>query len=399
MARWKINLLVLWFGQFLVFAGMTMITPFLPLYIKTLGVTEEHAVAMWAGFIFAGNFVTSFLAQPIWGNLSDRYGRKVMLLRSGFGMAVVIALMGLATHPWQLLLLRLVNGTISGYSPAAVALMSSNTPRNKMGFAMGTLQSGSVAGSILGPFLGGLLADWIGYRYIFYVTGALLFSASVLSMLLVKEKFNPEEAARQPKVSTLEGLSQLRHIPQLPALYTVTFLIQFSMLSVMPLIPLFVEKLVGPSEQIAFFAGLVSSVTGFSNMLAAPLLGKLADRIGHERVLRIALIGSSVAFVPQIFVQSIWQLLAARFFLGIFMGGLLPAVNALIRKFTPNGMESRAYSFNSSSLALGNMLGPVIGGAVSGFMSIRALFAVSACLLALNALWVRRNLVARRRGV
>lgn len=398
MARWKINLTVLWFGQFLVLGGMTMITPFLPLYIKTLGVTDEHAVAMWAGFIFAGNFVTSFLAQPIWGNLSDRYGRKVMLLRSGFGMAVVIALMGFATHPWQLLLLRLVNGTISGYSPAAVALMSSNTPQEKMGFAMGTLQSGAVAGSILGPFLGGLLADWVGFRYIFYVTGVLLFSASLLSMLLVKEKFNPEEAAKKPKVSTLEGFAQLRHIPQLPALYTVTFLIQFSMLSVMTLIPLFVEKLVGPSDRIAFFAGLVSSVTGFSNMLAAPLLGKLADRIGHERVLRYALIGASVAFVPQIFVQSIWQLLAARFFLGIFMGGLLPTVNALIRKFTPNGMESRAYSFNTSSLALGNMSGPVIGGAVSGFVSIRELFAVSACLLAVNALWVRRSLVSRRRS-
>jgi MFS family permease len=399
VVRWQINLAVLWFGQFLVLGGMTMITPFLPLYLKHLGIQDEHQVALWAGIIFAGNFVTSFLFQPLWGNLADRYGRKVMLLRSGFGMAAVITLMGFATQAWQLLLLRMLNGTISGYSPAAVALMSSNTPRDKMGFAMGTLQSGAVAGSILGPFLGGLLADWIGYRYIFYITGILLFAASLLAMLFVKEKFNAEEAARKPKVSTLEGFAKLRHIKQLPALYTVTFLIQFSMLSSMPLIPLFVEKLHGQDARLAFYSGLVSSVTGFSNMIASPLLGRLADKIGHERVLRLSLIGAAVAFVPQAFVYTVWQLLSARFFLGIFMGGLLPTVNALIRKHAPNGMESRAYSFNASSLSLGNMIGPVTGGAISSFMSIQQIFLIAAGLLFCNALWVQRSLVTKKPSV
>lgn len=395
MARWKINLIVLWFGQFLVLGGMTMITPFLPLYIKTLGITNDHAVATWAGIIFAGNFVTSFLAQPIWGNLADRYGRKVMLLRSGFGMAVVIALMGFAAHPWQLLLLRLVNGTISGYSPAAVALMSSNTPRDKTGFAMGTLQSGAVAGTILGPFLGGLLADWIGFRFIFYITGALLFTASLLSMWLVQEPFDKSAQTAKPKVSVIEGFNQIKHIRQLPSLYAVTFLIQFSMLSSMPLMPLFVEQLYGSGSRLAFYSGLVSSVTGFSNMIASPLLGRLADRIGHERILRISLIGAAIAFIPQALVHHVWQLLASRFLLGIFLGGLLPTVNALIRKHTPTGMESRAYSFNSSALALGNMSGPVIGALISGIIPIQGIFLVATALLLVNSLWVQKALVTR----
>ncbi|MFC0212382.1 MFS transporter [Paenibacillus chartarius] len=395
MARWQINLIVLWFGQFMVLGGMTMIIPFLPLYIREMGITEEHAVATWAGLIFAGNFVTSFLAQPIWGNLADRYGRKMMLLRSGFGMSAVMVLMGFATHPWQLLLLRMLNGTISGYAPAAVALMSSNTPKEKMGFAMGTLQSGAVAGTIMGPFLGGLLADAIGFRNIFYVTGALLFTASFLSMLLVREKFDKAEQSAKPKISIVQSFKQLSQVPQLPSLYAVTFLIQFSMLCTMPLMPLFVEKLHGPGGNLAFYAGLVSSVTGFSNMIASPLLGRLADRIGHERILMISLIGASAAFIPQALAQKVWQLLAARFLLGIFMGGLLPTVNALIRKHTPGGMESRSYSFNSSALSLGNMSGPVIGGATSSFVPIQGLFAVASGLLLFNSLWVRRTLVRK----
>src|SRR6476660_7826592 len=115
MVRWKVNLMVLWLGQFLVMGGMTMIMPFMPLYLQELGMKNPHEIATWAGIIFAGNFVTSFLFQPFWGGLADRYGRRVMLLRSGFGMAIVISLMGFAGNAWQLLLLRMLNGTISGF--------------------------------------------------------------------------------------------------------------------------------------------------------------------------------------------------------------------------------------------------------------------------------------------
>jgi len=395
LVNWKVNLFVLWIGQFLVMAGMTMIVPFLPYYLQELGIRDPHEVATWAGFIFAGNFVTSFLFQPIWGGLADRYGRKVMLLRSGFGMAIIMTLMGFSTGAWHLLILRMLNGTISGFLPAAVALVSTNTPKNKTGFAMGTLQSGSTAGAILGPFLGGLMAEWIGYRYIFYITGSLLFVASVLVMLMVKETFDLEAAAKKPKQSMAEAFSILRHISQLPSLYTVTFLIQFSLMSTMPLIPLFVQELHGQGEFLAFYAGLVGSVTGFSNMIASPLLGRLSDRIGPEKILGICLIGAAVASIPQAFVQQVWQLLAARFFLGMFMGGLLPTVNSLIRKYTPTGMESRSYSFNTSFFSLGNMIGPVVGGTVSGILTIQQLFLIAAVLLFANGFWVYYTLVLK----
>lgn len=389
---WQINLYVLWFGQFLVNAGMTMITPFLSLYLaQDLGVTGD-AVGVWAGIIFSANFMTSFLFQPLWGSLSDKYGRKIMLLRSGFGMAIVITLMGFAQTPWQLLLLRLLNGTISGFNPASISLVSGTTPKKRMGFAMGLMQSGSVAGTILGPLIGGALADWIGFRPIFYVIGALLFLASLLALFLVRENFDREEAAHKPQVSTMDGLKDLVKVPQLPALFTVTFLIQFAMISPMALLPLYVEKLHGTAVNIAFWAGVVSAVTGISNMIASPVLGKLSDRVGAHRILTYALIGASLFLIPQAFVGSVWQLILVRFLMGVFMGGLLPSVNALIRSYTPDGKESRAFGFNSSTLALGNMTGSLIGGFLAGYIGIEGLFIVSGAMLLINTVWVRFKL-------
>jgi MFS family permease len=388
MVQWKINLIVLWFGQFLTLAGMTMIMPFLSLYLQSdFGLSGEHEVAAWTGVIFAGNFVTAFLFQPIWGKLADRHGRKVMLLRSGFGMAAVTLLMGFATEPWHLLVLRLLNGTISGFNPAAVALVSATTPKEKMGLSMGVIQSGLIAGTVLGPLMGGLFADQFGFRPIFYITGGLLFCASLLALFLVREKFDREKAASAPQISVWQGWTELRRIRPLMVLLSATFLIQFSLMNTQSLMPLFVQELHGMAN-LAFWSGTVGAVTGISNMLAAPLLGRLSDRIGAHRVLGYALAGAGLMFIPQAFVGAVWQLLAARFVLGIFLGGLVPSVNALIRKHTPEGMESRAYSFNSSMLSLGNMVGPVFGGLTSSLLGIEGLFLLSAVLLLMGSAFV-----------
>jgi len=376
---------------------MTMIIPFLTLYLQfELGLSDPHEIGVWAGFIFAGNFVTAFIFQPIWGKLADRYGRKMMLLRSGFGMAIVMVMMGFATSPWHLLLLRMLNGTISGFNPASIALISATTPKERMGFAMGTIQSGAMAGTILGPLMGGLLVDAVGYRPIFYITGALLFMASLLALFVVKESFDLAKAATRVQASVIDGLKRISRIPQLMSLYGVTFLIQFAMMSPMTLIPLFVQELHGSLENIAFLAGFVGSVTGLSNMIASPLLGKLSDRIGAERVLAVSLVGAALAFIPQALADSVLTLLLARFGLGLFLGGLIPAVNSLIRVHTPDGMESRAYSFNSSTMSLGNMIGPITGGALSGYIGIQGLFVMSAVLMLLNGLWVWISLLHNR---
>lgn len=397
MVKWQVNLTVLWLGNFLVMAGMTMITPFLPLYLRSLGMEGTHEIAVWGGWIFAVNFLSAFIFQPIWGGLADRYGRKMMLLRSGFGMAVIMVFMGFATSAWHLLILRLLNGTISGFVPAAIALLSANTPKAKAGFAMGMLQSGTVAGTILGPLMGGLLADSVGYRPIFYLTGIFLFAATLLVMLLVRERFEAPGEASASRESITSGFLTLLQIRQLPSLFGVCFAIQFATLATLPVMPLFVEELHGQAANLALLAGMASSVNGFSNMLASPLLGRLSDRLGAQRVLLVSLLGSAAALVPQALASSVGDLFLWRFALGLFMGGLLPSVYALIRKYTPDGMESRSYSLNSSSLSLGNFLGPVVGGVLSGYTGLRGIFYLSAALMLLTAVWVFISLQRRER--
>lgn len=392
VSYWKVNLIVLWFGQFMVTSGMSMIMPFLPLYIKQLGITDPNANAMWTGILFAANFITAFLAQPIWGGIADRYGRKLMILRSGLGMSVVIICMGFASNVSQLLFLRLLNGTISGFIPASTTLISTNTPKQKIGFAMGVLQSGAVGGTILGPFIGGLLADVIGFRPIFYVTGSLVLMATILAAFLVKDKFDVQEAKSAPKVSIFVALKKMFMIDSLPALYAVTFTIQLGIMSSMPLMPLFIEQMHGPIPRLAFYAGLVGATTGLANMTASPILGRLGDRFKAEKILMICLVGASLSFIPQALVHHVWQLLIVRFILGMFMGGILPTVHALIRKHTPDGMESRSFSFNTSALALGNMLGSVFGGILFGIIGIRGIFIITSVLLLLNVIWVRKKL-------
>lgn len=395
MERWKLNLAVLWVGTFLTMAGMSMIIPFISLYIKELGVTDPEAVSVWAGIIFAANFVTAFIFQPIWGKLSDRYGRKIMLLRSGIGMSLVIIMMGLAGNVWHLLLLRLINGTVSGYIPAANALVAATTPRERSGFAMGTLQSGAVAGSVIGPFMGGLLAGWFGFRVIFFITGSLLLVATLLSLFIVKENFNKNEAKAAPNVSIWRGFRQIISFPSILAMYAVTLVTQFALSGTMPLMPVFIEEMHGSIPLLAFYAGLVSSITGISNVIFSPILGRLGDARGSEKILRISLLCAGLSFVPQAFVMNVWQLLIFRFVQGMFIGGLIPSVHALIRRNIPDAMISRAFSFNQSFMSLGNLIGPLLSSLLSIWIGIRGLFLFSAVLMIVSAIVANRSIVAR----
>ncbi|MCY0900654.1 MAG: MFS transporter, partial [Firmicutes bacterium] len=203
--NWKRTLWILWAANFSVTAGMSLVIPFLPLYISTLGIHSLPAIERWSGWVFSAQFITSFLFQPIWGSFADRHGRKIMLLRAGFGMGIVTALMGLVGAVWQLLLLRLVNGIFSGFISMATSLQASITPDAEAGRALGTLQTGAIAGSLIGPLIGGALAEWIGYKAVFYLTGAFLVLASVIVMVFVKEYREPKSDRMSDAKSLSEG--------------------------------------------------------------------------------------------------------------------------------------------------------------------------------------------------
>lgn len=398
MEQWKKNLYILWSASFLLMAAMTSVIPFLPLHIEqNMGIISEEKVAIWAGLIFAANFFTAFLFSPFWGKVADKYGRKLMILRSAFGMAIVISLMGLATNVYQLLFLRLLNGMIAGFNPAAIALVATNTPKEKTGYALGLLQSGMVGGSIIGPLLGGLFADYIGFRQIFIYTGILVAIAGIIVLIFLKDDFKPDKTAI--KTSYLADIRIIAKTQPLIALFGVSFLIQFATLNVMPILPLFVQDLSPPGGRISFFAGLIAATTGFSNMLVSPKLGKIGDKYGAEKVLFFSIIGAAIFFIPQGFSTNVWQLMIWRFLLGITLGGLLPSVNSLIRKFAPIGMESRTYGYSNSAIFLGNMLGPITGGFFAGIIGFKGVFLFTALLLFVNGFWVKSIVYKKIQGV
>lgn len=390
MEQWKKNLYILWGAVFLLMAAMTSIMPFLPLHIEqNMGIESDKDISLWAGFIFGANFFSAFLFSPIWGRIADRYGRKIMILRSGFGMAIVVSLMGLANNVYQLFFLRLLNGVIAGFNPSAIALVATGTPKDKVGYALGTLQSGAVAGTIIGPTLGGFVADYIGFKRIFVYTGILILIAAFIVLFFVKEDFDKKEA-KEHKSSFKNDFQTIIKTQPLLALFSVSFLITFAAQNVLPILPLFIKELGPPGGRISFFAGIVAGVMGFANMLASPKLGKLGDKYGSEKVLFYSLLGAAIFFLPQGFAGNVWQLMFWRFLLGITLGGLLPSVNSLVRLFAPKGLESTTYGYSNSAIFLGGMLGPITGGILAGFIGFQGVFLFTAIILFIDSIWVKR---------
>ncbi|WNF38657.1 MFS transporter [Bacillaceae bacterium IKA-2] len=387
---WKRNLYILMICQFFVMASMTMIIPFLPLYLQDLGVTDPQSVSRWSGIIFGANFLTAFLFSPLWGKLSDKHGRKLMLLRSGFGMAIIITLTGFAVGPWSLLGLRLLNGMISGFIPAAIILISMSTPKKQVGYALGMLQAGAVAGGIFGPLIGGVLADLIGFRMVFYVTGFTIFVTAFMVYLFIKEDHQKKE--ERVKTNTIQDFKKITSTRPILSVFFVFFIVQCALIGINPLLSLFVQELT-PSQNVAFFAGLAMSVMGFANMSSSAFLGKLSDRKGPHYVLLISLLFAAIVTLPQAFVQSYWQLIIFRFLLGLSLGGLLPSINSLIRHLAPQGMESRTFGFSNSFMYLGTMMGPIAGGWLASVAGIRSLFIASFILLMMNVFLVKYNIM------
>lgn len=387
MERWKKNLVILCFGQFLVMASMSSVIPFLPLYLQELGMDDPDQVKKWAGLIFGANFLTAFIVSPIWGKIADRHGRKMMLIRSGIGMAIIVTLMGFATSHIHLLILRLLNGTISGFIPAAISLMATNTPREKVGTALGILQSGGVAGAIFGPLLGGLMADFLGFRAIFSYIGISIFTATVIVILFVKERFEKQESKQ--KTSFSQDFKLIIAIKPILPLFFVAMLVQLAIMGIQPLIPLYVQELAPTSQYLAFFAGLTAASLGSANMLFSPLLGKLGDKYGSHLILLFSILGAALFAFPQAFIAQLWQLILMQFLLGACIGGLLPSVNSLIRHYAPQGMESTTYGYSNSAMFVGNMLGPIITGQISALFGLPSIFIWASALLIANALLVK----------
>ncbi|WP_318749277.1 multidrug efflux MFS transporter [Enterobacter asburiae] len=383
MESWKVNLISVWFGCFFTGLAISQILPFLPLYVSQLGVTSHEALSMWSGLTFSVTFLVSAIVSPMWGSLADRKGRKLMLLRASLGMAIAILLQAFATNVWQLFFLRAVMGLTSGYIPNAMALVASQVPRERSGWALSTLSTAQISGVIGGPLLGGFLADHVGLRAVFIITAILLVVSFLVTLFLIKE-------GGRPVISKSERLSGKAVFASLPypglmiSLFVTTMVIQLCNGSVGPILALFIKSMEPDSTNIAFLSGMIAAVPGVSALISAPRLGKLGDRIGTARILMATLIFAVVLFFAMSFVTSPLQLGVLRFLLGFADGAMLPSVQTLLVKYSSDQVTGRIFGYNQSFMYLGNVAGPLIGASVSAMAGFRWVFAATAIVVLIN---------------
>jgi DHA1 family multidrug resistance protein-like MFS transporter len=389
MKLWERNLYSLWFGQFIAMVGLTMVMPFLPLYIRELGVGGEEAVKIWSGMIYAAPFVISVFMQPLWGVMGDRYGRKPMVVRGLLGLAAAFALMGFSRTVYQLLIFRFVHGIFAGFIAPSLALQASCTPENRMGQALGTLQTAQVTGFIVGPLLGGLLSHLMGYRPIFFCTGACCLTGALIVIGLVREELIKKGERKGSRLR--QNLLDVYHSVNLRSMLVLLIMIQVSIQIVGPFLSLYVEYLKVAPDRIALMTGLVFGITGVTNALTAPFWGKHADKGGYRKVLRYSLWGITLFYLPQAFVTDVHQLLLLRAGLGIFVGGAIPTINSIVQKSSAAENRGGIYGIFQSGLVLGNVVGPLSGGALAAAFGLRPIFLITTFIFFICALWERKT--------
>jgi MFS family permease len=378
---WRRNLAVCLVGSFTTIVAMTLLLPFLPIYVAELGVTSPAAVAQWSGVAFGATFFAAALIAPFWGWMADRYGRKVMLVRASLGMAISQSLMGMAHNVLELVGLRLLAGFTGGYASGATILVATQTPKRRSGWALGMLNSGIMAGSLVGPLIGGTLPPLIGIRATFWLAGGVIFLAFLATTFLIKEE---KRSALTKKAVAEARWSQIPDKRPVVAMLVVGTLLTFANMSIEPIITLYVGQLVEPSR-VTFVSGLAMSAAALGAILSAARLGKLADRIGHWPVVTVTLAISALLLIPQAFVTAGWELVVLRFLLGLALGGLMPCVTSIVRHSVPDAVVGRVLGYTTSSTYFGQVAGPILGGFVGGHIGMRAVFLGTAILMGIGA--------------
>ncbi|UDM31929.1 multidrug efflux MFS transporter [Lentilactobacillus laojiaonis] len=383
---WQRNLFVLWFGTFMAGIGFSEILPFLSLYVDSMGHFSHNQLSLYSGLAFSATYLVSAIASPFWGRLADRTGRKLMLLRSSIGMAIVFVLMGLVTNVWQLIVLRLIQGIFSGYVSNANALIATQVPKEKSGKALGTLVTGNVSGTLLGPLLGGTLASFFSYRLTCIITGVIYVLVFAITVIFVHENFAPVE--KEAMLST-RGVIKALISPQLVfGMFITTLLIQAANNSISPILALYVRQIMHGSPQTTFYSGIVAAIPGVATLIAAPRLGALGDRIGTERILIIGFTLAIIVYIPMAFVTNVWQLIGLRFLIGISNASMLPAVQTILAKNTPPEVTGRIFSWNQSFQNMGSVVGPMLGSIVSSIFNYSAVFISTSVVVVINLIMV-----------
>ena len=387
LETWKRTVYISLVCVFCTAFGVSQLAPILPLYFHDLGVQTPEAMSLWSGLATGATYIIVCLAAPFWGRVADKKGRKITLIRSSFGMALCNVLIAFQTTPEGVVLIRLVQGLVSGFYSASITLIASESPIERTGWALGLLASANLAGSLIGPLLGGYIADTVGIRNDFIIVGALMGLAGVLATIFIHENYVPQPNPEKLSIRKLK--EQIPEFNSIVALCVASFIYAICIMSLQPVISVYIKGIVpSDTENLAFIAGAVFSAMGIAQLMSSSPLGKLVDKIGPRKVLVVSLIYVGILNIPQAYVSDVYQLAIIRFLQGFGLGGMLPALNTYLSSKTPREFTGQVFSYNQSCLFFGYFLGSVGGASLMAWLGFTTLFWVSGGLFIISALWI-----------
>ena len=387
METWKRTVYISLVCVFCTAFGVSQLAPILPLYFHDLGVQTPESMSLWSGLATGATYIIVCLAAPFWGRVADKKGRKITLIRSSFGMALCNVLIAFQTTPEGVVLIRLIQGLVSGFYSASITLIASETPIERTGWALGLLASANLAGSLIGPLLGGYIADTVGIRNDFIIVGTLMGLAGVLATIFIHENYVPQPNPEKLSIRKLK--EQIPEFNSIVALCVASFIYAICIMSLQPVISVYIKGIVpSDTENLAFIAGAVFSAMGIAQLMSSSPLGKLVDKLGPRKVLVVSLIYVGILNIPQAYVTDVYQLAIIRFLQGFGLGGMLPALNTYLSSKTPREFTGQVFSYNQSCLFFGYFLGSVGGASLMAWLGFTTLFWVSGGLFIISALWI-----------
>lgn len=400
---WKRTVLAIWISQFMSTLGFSFAMPFAPYYIQELGVTEPAALRLWTSLFAAATPLTLAVFSPIWGALADRYGRRLMLLRANFGAAAVLTLMGLVVNVQQLIFLRLMQGVFTGTVTAAQAMAVGEAPANRSGTVLGALSAAVFSGSLCGAFVGGIFSDAFGHRLAFILSGVVMLLAGSAVLLFTRERSRPAPAAPRGNDAPVpvraaqfwngmkRDLFQARTcLPILLTMTVIAFVRQFDN----ALMPLLVQEIHGSMAGASFRSGAISAACGVAGLLAGITIGRLADRVSPPKIAKFSALGAGLLMIPQAFTGSLLLFTGARFGMIFCSGGLEPVFQIWLAKITPEKQRGAIFGWAATARSVGWIFSPLVSGAFSMALGVRAIYLIGALLFLLLIPWIL--LIVRR---
>lgn len=384
---WKILLAMMVTFALMMSSSYTMLIPFLPIYMQNeLGATADN-VSLWSGVTYAITFAISAFVSPIWGKLSDKMGKKPMIIRASFLLAITYFLGGIVRTPFELFLVRAFQGIASGLWPACLVMMSACVPKNKLGISMGLMQSANICGGIIGPLLGGILATAFGMRNSFYVGAVALSLITVTTVLFIKEP----PAASEKEINKAQNTSYLTFIKDKNILILLLCVCMTNMviLQIQPIVSLYVQQLSHNSDKAVLLTGFIMSLGGIAGALASPLWGKTGQKVGFYKTITLAFISAGLLMSLQGVPNSLVLFGLMQFLCGLGFSGIFPSANSILVLLTPPSSRGMGFGSLFSAQMIGGALGPVIGGVIVSFMSFNTVYIISGSILFIIGIYLK----------